>query len=378
MGQSALALASDAFEETLYYHDPARPGFFSLLAANDSGQLRQQSFKLQELAPQVAAYRARGCDAYIAQNEFFRPNRRAVNVWRLTSHFVDLDTYKIPNLVGRPMESIRDQVLMACHELGIPEPSLMVYSGRGMQAKWLLEHTVPSAAVPRWQAVQDELCARLAPLGADEKARDVSRVLRLTGTVNTRSGEVVRVVHRAQTPTQGGVLLPQGVVGYGFDLLAETLLPFSRAALEAQAAANQATFILQPLEKRETSRRTSPTHLVAIPGGRTANGSGHPLVPSQLAWDRLTDVRTLFTLRDWQHGAPAGERNIPLFLSACFLADACVVREIFPELVELAKEMAPTWTRAELQSCASSALSRAQAAAHGEKVEFDGRSFNPK
>ena len=43
----------------------------------------------------------------------------------------------------------------------------------------------PWAALPRWNAVQRELVSRLVDFGADPKARDASRVLRLVSTCNT-------------------------------------------------------------------------------------------------------------------------------------------------------------------------------------------------
>ena len=73
---------------------------------------------------------------------------------------------------------------------GIPPASLVVHSGRGVYLKWLLKSPLPQAALPRWNAVQPEIVSRgLADLGADPKARDASRVLRLVATCNTKQSD---------------------------------------------------------------------------------------------------------------------------------------------------------------------------------------------
>lgn len=387
MGQFARSFAAghepaEELDEPLLYHDTARPGFTSLVTPG--WPRRQVSFKLHELPQQLATMRARGVDSYIAQNEFFRPNRRVVSCWRLTSHYIDLDTYKVPETQGLSAEHLVGRLLIACEDAGIPEPSVVVYSGRGLQAKWLLSTPVPSAALPRWQAVQDELCARLAHLGADERALDASRVLRLVGTTNSRSGHLVRVVHRASVPTMGAMLRCDGVTAHDFEVFAETILPVSRSALRDQTAERA------ELETQEASRREADDlrkqaarreKLVVIPGGAdkpAKRWGGRPLVPSQLAWDRLSDLRRLTELRGWRDGAPPGQRDTLVFLAATFLANAKLVRDFRLEVRELARQFAPTWSEAEVSSCVSSVLGRAEAAQRGERVDFHGFEVDPR
>jgi hypothetical protein len=100
-------------------------------------------------------------------------------------------------------------------------------------------------------------------------------------------------------------------------------------------------------------------------------------VPSQLAWARLGDIRTLARLRGWQDGAPATKRDFALFLSACFLAQALVVPSMKEEILALAAEFTPTWSPQQVQSCVSSVVARAQAAARGEKVRFGDVEVSP-
>ena len=161
-----------------------RPGFFSLLVKPVATTPRQTSYRV-DLLPQVLAALDPDIDSYMSQATFFRPNRRLVNLWHLPLCFVDLDTYKTAygKLHEEPLSLAVRQHLT---DEGIPPASLVVHSGRGVYLKWLLKSPLPQAALPRWNAVQRELVSRLADLGADPKARDASRVLRLVSTCNTK------------------------------------------------------------------------------------------------------------------------------------------------------------------------------------------------
>ena len=101
-----------------------------------------------------------------------------------------------------------------------------------------VEAPLPQAALPRWNALQRELVSRLADLGADPKARDASRVLRLVSTCNTKQPDPelrkVRVLWVEEA--DGEPLL------HVFERLAEAVLPFTRneaAAIEADKTAGR-------------------------------------------------------------------------------------------------------------------------------------------
>jgi hypothetical protein len=367
-----IALPFECHEPFLY-HDVERAGFVSLLSAGPDGLMRQTSHKLAVLPEAVASMRGR-TDVWISQGEFRKPNRQVVNLWRLPVAFADLDVYKVSRLAAMSTEAQVDALLMACDDGGIPPPSVVVFSGRGLQAKWLFSVPVPSGTLPRWHAVQRQLNSSLAGFGADALAMDASRVLRLEGTSSSRSDSPVRVVHRATTPTGGGQLLPCGVVGYDFDVFASELLPVTRDDLAAQRGRRL-------IEKEEdaaqkAAREAVKRNLVAVPGGRARSGS--PLIPSQLAWDRLGDLRRLAQMRGCERGLPPGQRDMFVFLGACFLAQACLVRNLKAEVLELAAEFSPGWSDADVVSCVSSALSRAEAAARGERIPFAGSDVDPR
>ena len=374
-----LALPFD-IPEPFLYHDVTRPGFVAFLRrsapATGMRQVCVPLFKLPKTVEQCEG----GLDLWISMGEFFKPNRRVVNLWRMPALFADLDTYKMQALQRLPTDAQVALFLEACHDRGIAPPSVVVFSGRGLQVKWLLAQPVPRSTLPRWQAVQRELNRSLMDFGADVMALDASRVLRVVGSFSSRSADVIRVVHTARVPTMGGQVMPSGVVGYDFDVLADTLLPLQRLELveDRRTRAEQRMQDAADKAAREARRRA----LVVING--QGEGAGHvasglrTFVPSVLAWDRLEDLRTLARLRGHEGGLPPGERDLFTFLGICFIAQALLVRNLEAEARALAAEFAPTWTEAELRSCVSSVIARAKAAHAGEKVEFNGRELDPR
>jgi hypothetical protein len=380
MGTQQLALAYDepldlAANEPLLYHDPERYGFTSIF--QPGAKPRQVSVRLKDLPGFIKEQCLGGTDQYIAQNEFSKPNRQVVNCSRLTSCCVDLDTYKLDALYGQPAEALADRLLRQCDDVSLPPPSIVVYSGRGLQAKWLLERPTPRSALPRWQALQAELGRRLLPMGADLRALDASRVLRLVGSVNSRSGHVVRPVHLQRVPTFGSTIGSRGVAVYPFDSFFDDVMPWARQELTElrsryEALANE--FTRQHPLPPEGYKPTGS--LQSVDSGRLS--SARRIIPSELAWARLADLRKLAELRHGIGGLPSGQRNLFVFLGACFLASALVTPRFRTEVQELAKEFAPSWSQRELADCIHSVHRRLEAASRGLAVDIHGQRLDTR
>ena len=332
-------------QECAGYLSPDRRGFFSVLM-DIWGRKRQQSYPLCQLMPFIEGLDPR-FDTWITQAEFFAACRRLIALARIDLQFIDLDTYRIPALAGRSPDSLVDATLRYCADEGLLTPSLLVFSGRGLQAKWFLERPVPRQALPRWNAVQRALVDRLAPLGADPQARDASRVLRMVNTVNTKSGEVCRVAFFE--PGSDG--LP---IRYNFEVMAMEMLPLGRQELEQR--------------KRDYAQRGK---FRAFAGSQ--RGHLRSLGNRQLAWDRLEDLRALREMRGG--GAREGERMKHLFWHLNFLMLSGVRNSgsMHHEAVGLAKELDPRWSAAspELMTL----YAKAKQFEAGERVEFEGRKY---
>jgi DNA-binding CsgD family transcriptional regulator len=265
--------------------------------------------------------------------------------------FADLDTYREPWATGRTPEQLAASVLYYCAQEGIPTPSMLIFSGRGIQAKWLLDGVIPRAALPRWNACQRYLVDRLLPLGADRQAKDASRVLRMVDTVNQKSGEICRVVH-VEAGADGQP------VRYNFEYKAEMLLPVARWTIEQQ--------------RQEQEARAKRRQLKLLPGSKSDNLRGFS--GRQLAWHRLEDLRTIALLRG---GVQEGERMLHLFwrLNFLLLSGATHSGQMYHEAKALAREIDPAWghNSKELMTL----YSKAKAYEAGEKVKFGGKEFAP-
>ena len=143
-----MAAEQELFEPGEYLQPSGRPGYFSVLA-KPSGRVRQDSYELQHLPTVIEALNP-DSDAWITQAVFKEANRRAVNLRDVGVLFVDLDTYRCTGLAGKTPEEQVALLLMFCGQEGLPEPSIVLFSGRGLQVKWLLSEAVEPVALFEW------------------------------------------------------------------------------------------------------------------------------------------------------------------------------------------------------------------------------------
>lgn len=347
-----LELFDATSEAELYHPVSPRHGFFSLLW-KDGVQKRQRSYPLSEM-PTVLGLVDYSRDTWISQAEFVVPNRRVVNLARVGLLFVDLDTYKSELMAHRSTDEQIRTLHFWCADHGIPLPSLVVFSGRGLQAKWLLSGALPRAALPRWNACQKALVEALEPLGADRQARDASRVLRLVKSVHSVSGERVHVVD-----VQGSMSSP---VSYDFEQLAEQLLPFTRSELQLLRT------------DRAVQKAARETRLkLAADNPKADKFKGYN--GRSLAWARLEDLRTLGQLRGGWSVGESSMRTTALHWQMNFL---CLSGAVHPaifhhEAHELSKQLDPSWKFAADEL--GTLRNKAKAYAEGQSIEFGGRKW---
>ena len=342
----------DLITEPSNYHGAADWGFFSVVTKHPDKGARQSSYPLSQL-PDVLSVLPRDRDTYISQAEFERPNRRVINLARVGLLFVDIDPGLATHLDG---DQWAMRCLMACRDEGIPAPSLIVYSGRGVHLKWLLDRPVPRAALPRWNHAQQCLVERLKYIGADAGARDASRVLRLTGTINTKVNRVCQIVWEDRDRRDGEL------VRHAFDVLFDEVSDKTRREFEAEREAR---------EIAREGRQKRRNRLKVIKGGLYGL---RRLSDRQLAWDRLEDLRTLARMRA---ESIEGQRMLFLFWCTNFLALAAPIKagHLHYEARVLAGEIAPGWS---YQDCdLGTVFRKAVAHANGEKIEFNGREYSP-
>ncbi|MCF8567714.1 helix-turn-helix domain-containing protein [Alicyclobacillus tolerans] len=272
MADNTLAAVSEhtALEHILKHHAGA-DGWITL-ARWEGGRYKQYHYRLEEIAVVLSEWL--GDDVYFSQNTFYRPSRKIEYIRQLRALYVDVDCYLLnfdPEWVIGSMETglFRDK---------LPDPNIIIHSGRGIALVWFLE-PVPAKALPLWQAVENYLVRQLSSFGGDAKATDAARILRMGGTVNSKSNEPVLVQYRHEYRYQLR------------DIEREYLPPLS------------------PKKLREQVDAEAKVH--------------HKMYKVySLHYTRLTDLVKLCELREWN---VTGHREVILFLyrywSCCFLAD---------------------------------------------------------
>lgn len=238
------------------------------------------------------------------------------------------------------LASLMDDRLAAISRARVPEPSLIVFSGRGLHFYWIID-PIPRAALPRWQACQQHL-QRL--LRGDAAAVDCTRLLRLIGSVNTRAPESCRTVT--------GIL--HSGTAYQFDWLAEQILPRPRAEIR-DIRARQA----KPPSKNK----------------RAAARGKRPIFDW---WMAVYNDLYLIIDHHWPNGVPEGRRDVLVFLLAVALSWFTTSESLEAEVVSVARRIAPTLSEVEVLSYTSSVRNRATRAAAGDRDEWRGRSQDPR
>jgi hypothetical protein len=342
-----LDLALDEIRH--YHHEPARHGFpyLTLNWRSGSGErrMRQMPLPVSRLEWGIRQIGTRkdwpSEHWFISQSEFSRPDRQKVHLWSLGGCWVDIDL-KSPSHDSKTLDYWRSAVLFHCESLGIPEPTVIVWSGHGLHVKWAFGAPLPAAALPRWNAVQRHLHAKMqsAGLPSDPKALDASRILRIVGTFN--SGVPVQVLHVGKE--------------HDFELFCDCVLPYSREdvrqfresdRLWQEARATWARWdenrrAAAQFLRRETS--FSPLEYAAREAAET------------LHHDRLQALRRIAQARG---GIQPGQRNewawIVANSAAYGLGDP---RNLYNEVATLMREIAPSFTASEARSSASSVYAR--------------------
>lgn len=267
-------------------------------------------------------------DTYLSVNEF--DGWRLVRLLRsLRAFYVDLDT-------RHSLLSVFDLL----EEQHLPSFSLVVFSGNGMHLYWLID-PVPPKALPVWQRVQNALCDAFAPLGADVRARDCTRLLRLVGTVNSKNGETVR-----------GLLLEKGR-GWSLRSMAHEVLDFRGSYPKAKVLDYQA--------QAAKRGRSTPRQITG----------------SIYSWWYKVYQDLLFLARSYGQ-IPEGHRDEWLFLSAVALSWFTTADALADEIEDAAKTFTSGLQESEVTKVVKLIQKRAEAAQKGEKVIWEGRQVDPR
>ena len=172
---------------------------------------------------------------------------------------------------------------------------------------------MPQSALPRWDAVQKHLGECLNDFGADPRARDASRILRLVQTVNTKQEDPeLRTVKVVDIEQSGG-----GPIRYGFDELADAVLPFTRDELAA-------------LKADRTAKREARALRLAVSNPNPHLYRGLNL--RQLHWDRFMDFKRLIEIRGGCIAEGLREEMLFQMVNSSLWSGVIVAQNLYHEL----------------------------------------------
>lgn len=212
-------------------------------------------------------------DVYISQNTFNNRSRRLTHLKELKALYIDIDCYKV-NLSKEATKYFLENDLYG----QIPVPNMLIDSGRGLYYIIFLENTKVED-LPKWQLVERYLYEKLKNLGADNKALDATRVLRVVGSTNSKNNELVKVIDTYDYQ-------------YTLDEIIENYIP---EVIEDRKEKQK------PLGERKKGRKKKFVSLFNL---------------YNLYYTRFKDIKKLVEIRNYEM---TGYREITLFLIRYFL-----------------------------------------------------------
>lgn len=168
--------------------DSSTDGYIQILNLSKNKKMKIYNTNINSLRDVVEEANEQ-LDFFITPNTFYKPQRQVDNIRQFRALFIDLDTGEENKQYAayKVFELSEDNI--------IPKPSMIVDSGRGIHIYWKIKNA-PYKALYTWQELQDLFYTKLKPLGADIKATDAARVLRLPSTINSRNNQECRVIYQ--------------------------------------------------------------------------------------------------------------------------------------------------------------------------------------
>ena len=303
--------------EPFWYLNDSDDGFFFVMTKSENSDVVTEAYPVHRLEEVLSFHQNSNSDVWISQATFYRTRRTVENVRSVGLSFVDIDCDELPWAKDLTPVERANFILQVCDESRIPRPSVIVHSGRGLHLKWLYTKAIPHPALSRWSAVEKHLVEKFRAFGADPKATDAARFLRLVATRNTKAAKEknrCEVVYVNVESTLDG-----SICRYEFDKFADMILPFTRQQI--REFRKQKSEQAKSKETKSKKTKWNPQTINAM---------------------RSDDLEKLVEIRG---GMPEGKRMICLFWQMNFMCLAGrVTDDNFDAMASLlATKIDPTW-----------------------------------
>lgn len=131
-----------------------------------------------------------GEDTYFSINSFRHDKKVEKDVWHLNAFALDFDYYKIDEYKDLEPKQFYEDVLK--NELTLP-PSAVVDSGRGLYVLYIFHHAAKSM-IGTYKALYHTFHRKYEKYGMDPNAMKVTQIIRIPGTINSKTGRTVEVL----------------------------------------------------------------------------------------------------------------------------------------------------------------------------------------
>lgn len=311
-------------------------GKVTLMQLDGDHGICSRTYDLESLPNIVGAWL--DVSGYVALNRYFGPRGRSP-LAALNALYVDLDFRTVAQWRGADPQRVAAAFLKRLKNIGIPVPSFLNDTGRGLAAIWLIAE-MPEGALARWQSTMSVLLSLFRSFGADPACTDTTRVFRLPGTINRKSGREVRVIDGS-------------LRRYPFDTLADSIYVAAGRPTREQLKTRKTRSV--PKVKSETA--DCPQKLRGLPAAL-----------------RFRQIRSdlLRLSKFWGGSVPNGLRNTWLHLYATCLTQEHGVTDLEGDVRAAASKATPGLADNEISGVIRSALRRAEAS-YASNPNLDGR-----
>lgn len=169
-------------------------------------------------------------DAYFSLNSFWNENKTTNDVRHLNAFVMDLDFYKIKKFEQMTPEAFYEKYISKKLSL---KPTAVINSGRGLYVIYAFKHC-SYHMTSLYNSITKNLYKDFNRFGMDPKAMNITQVIRIPGSVNTKTGEMVEVIEYNDTT-------------YTIQDIAAAVLPYNKEQMQEMKKENK---------KKETVKTT--------------------------------------------------------------------------------------------------------------------------
>lgn len=145
-------------------------------------------FKVNDLGNYVKYFSQKGEDLHVVLNSFIfkREDRRrsSENIHMINAFLVDVDYYNL----GMSLEDVLEKIESIKTTLSIPDQTFTVNSGGGLYLIWKVTAVANNSnkMAYLYRLIQKELNKAFKEVGADPRAVDIARMLKIPGSINSK------------------------------------------------------------------------------------------------------------------------------------------------------------------------------------------------